>query len=332
MLSNDVRHYVERHRTLGYKYRVQDRLLRNFAAFAQAHGDEAVHTQRALDWAGQAPSPQQRRNRLLTLRRFAQAMQAEDARYQVPPAEAFGRVAFKRRTPHIFTAKEIMALLKAAARLTPKDSIRPATYTTLFALLAATGLRSCEALALTLDAPDPAVRAGIRDRAMLHLAFAAGLRVSELVGLRLDDIERVPQPAIHVHGKGRRERPLPLWKETMAALRAWLAVLGEGKCRELFLNAVGAAMSRSGFEYILAKHVKSAAQKQPSLDSKRVSPHVLRHTCAMHTLQATRDVRKVALWLGHASLQSTEMYLRADPSKLLAMLHATKKDARYAEW
>ena len=205
-----------------------------------------------------------------------------------------------------------------------------------------------------LDAPDPKARAGIRDRAMLHLAFAAGLRVSELVGLRLDDIDHLPQPAVHVHGKGRRERCLPLWKETMTALRAWLAVRGEGQCREIFLNAAGGAMTRSGFEYILAKHVKSAVQKQPSLARKRVSPHVLRHTCAMHTLQATRDVRKVALWLGHASLQSTEMYLRADPSeklealaagtpptlrrgrfrapdKLLALLHATQKDARYAE-
>jgi integrase/recombinase XerD len=205
-----------------------------------------------------------------------------------------------------------------------------------------------------LDAPDPTTRSGIRDRAMLHLAFAAGLRVSELVGLCLDDIDQLPHPTVLVHGKGRRERRLPLWKETMAALRAWLAVRGEGQCHALFLNATGESLTRSGFEYILAKHVRSAAQKQPSLARKRVSPHVLRHTCAMHTLQATRDVRKVALWLGHASLQSTEMYLRADPSeklealaartppalrrgrfhvtdKLLALLHATKKEARYAE-
>lgn len=205
-----------------------------------------------------------------------------------------------------------------------------------------------------LDAPDLTDRAGIRDCAMLHLAFAAGLRVSELVGLRLDDLKLLPQPVIHVYGKGRRERLLPLWKETTAALRAWLAVRGEGQHLELFLNAHGVAMTRSGFEYILAKHVKCATRKQPSLAKKRISPHVLRHTCAMHTLQATHDVRKVALWLGHASLQSTEMYLRADPSeklealaagtapvlrrgrfrapdKLLALLSSTQKDARYAE-
>jgi site-specific recombinase XerD len=211
-----------------------------------------------------------------------------------------------------------------------------------------------EEIQMLLDTPDPTTRAGIRDRAMLHLAFAAGLRVSELVGLRVDDLEFQPQPAIFVHGKGRLERSLPLWQETANALRSWLAVRGEGKHPEIFLNARGQAMSRSGFEYILAKHVKSATLKHPSLEKKHVSPHVLRHSCAMHTLQATHDVRKVALWLGHASLQSTEIYLRADPTeklealaagtppsirrghfrppdKLLELLQSTRKNARYAE-
>ena len=79
-------------------------------------------------------------------------------------------------------------------------------------------------------------------------------------------------------------------------------------------------MTRSGFEHILAKHVAVAAKAQPSIAKKRVTPHVLRHTCAMHTLLATRDVRKVSLWLGHASLQSTEVYLRADPTEKLEAL------------
>jgi integrase/recombinase XerD len=91
---------------------------------------------------------------------------------------------------------------------------------------------------------------------------------------------------------------------------------------ELFLNARGQAMTRDGFEYILAKHVTTASHAVPSIASKGVSPHVLRHTCAMHTLQATRDVRKVSLWLGHASLQSTEPYLRADPTEKLEALSA----------
>ncbi|MCP4900465.1 MAG: tyrosine-type recombinase/integrase, partial [bacterium] len=151
MLMEDVSRYVDLHRALGFKYRVQNGLLRNFAAFAEAQGDETVRTQSVLDWAGQAPSPAQRRNRLLTVRRFACAMQAEDDRHQIPPAGAFGHVGFNRCTPHIFTPEEIAAILKAAAQLTPEGSIRAATYTTLFALLVATGLRSSEALALKLE-------------------------------------------------------------------------------------------------------------------------------------------------------------------------------------
>ena len=171
-----------------------------------------------------------------------------------------------------------------------------------------------------LDAPDPRSAAGLRDRAMLHLAFAAGLRVSELVGLRLDQFECGSAPCIHVMGKGRRERVLPLWKETAAAITVWLRARAPDGDPELFLNAAGRAMTRSGFEYILAKHVAVAAGRQPSIAGKRVTPHVLRHSCAMHTLQATGDVRKVALWLGHASLQSTEIYLRADPTEKLEAL------------
>lgn len=173
-----------------------------------------------------------------------------------------------------------------------------------------------------LDVPDPHTKAGIRDRAMLHLGFAAGLRVSELVGIRLAEVVLHPHPSIRVRGKGRRERDLPLWKETVSAVRAWLAVRGEAAPPELFLNAVGEPMTRSGFAYVLDKHVKRALRKTPSLSAKRVSPHVLRHTCAMHTLLATHDIRKVSLWLGHATLQSTEVYLRADPTEKLAALAA----------
>ena len=173
-----------------------------------------------------------------------------------------------------------------------------------------------------LNAPNVATVSGLRDRAMLHLAFAAGMRVSELVGLRLDQIERQGLSTVHIIGKGRRERVLPLWKETTAVVKAWLKVRPASATPELFLNTRGQAMTRSGFEYILAKHVATASRAIPSIASKRVSPHVLRHTCAMHTLQATRDVRKVSLWLGHASLQSTEVYLRADPTEKLEALAA----------
>jgi site-specific recombinase XerD len=173
-----------------------------------------------------------------------------------------------------------------------------------------------------LDAPDPTTRMGIRDRAMLHVCFAAGLRVSELIGLRIDEVQSHPQTSIRIRGKGRRERVLPLWKETVKVLREWLAVRGQNPAAELFLNAQGEPMTRSGFEYLLAKHVQSAAAACPSISSKSVSPHVLRHTCAMHTLKATHDIRKVSLWLGHASVKSTEVYLRADPAEKLEALAA----------
>jgi site-specific recombinase XerD len=173
-----------------------------------------------------------------------------------------------------------------------------------------------------LDAPDPATRKGTRDRAMLHVCFAAGLRVSELIGLQLDDLQTHPHASIHIRGKGRRERVLPLWKETTKALRAWRTIRGERCATELFLNAQGGPLTRSGFEYILRKYVALAAAECPSILAKRVSPHVLRHSCAMHVLRATRDVRQVALWLGHASVQSTEIYLRADPTEKLAALEA----------
>lgn len=173
-----------------------------------------------------------------------------------------------------------------------------------------------------LNAPKPSDRDGLRDRAMLYLCFAAGLRVSELVGLQLGDVTLQPQASILVHGKGRRERCMPLWKVTAATLRAWLGVRGTVATPEVFVSARDQPLTRAGFEYILAKHVHAAAKSCPSLSDKRISPHVLRHTCALTVLQATKDIRKVALWLGHAHMQTTEMYTRADPSVKLEALEA----------
>ncbi len=173
-----------------------------------------------------------------------------------------------------------------------------------------------------LDAPKPIDWLGIRDRAMLHLTFAAGLRVSELTGLRLEDLTLQPHASVLIHGKGRRERSLPLWKETTRALRAWLAVRGTVAATELFVNSRREPMTRSGFEYVLRKHVRRASGRCPALAAKHISPHVLRHSCALTVLEATKDLRKVSLWLGHASMQTTEMYTRADPSIKLEALDA----------
>lgn len=173
-----------------------------------------------------------------------------------------------------------------------------------------------------LNAPDTTSRLGIRDRAMLHLCFAAGLRVSELVELLLENLSLQQIVSIRVIGKGRKERCLPLWKETAKDLRAWLAVRGEVMSTELFVNADGTAMTRAGFEYILDKHTRTAAATTTSLQSKKISPHQLRHSCALMMLQATRDIRKVSLWLGHADLRTTELYLRVDPTEKLEAVEA----------
>jgi site-specific recombinase XerD len=179
-----------------------------------------------------------------------------------------------------------------------------------------------EEIHAVLNAPLPSGWDGVRDRAMLHLCFAGGPRVSELGSLQLRDVILQPRASILVHGKGRRERCLPLWKVTAAALRAWLAVRGTMPTPEVFVSARGQPLTRSGFEYILAKHVQTAATSCPSLSAKRISPHVLRHTCALTVPQATKDLRKVSLWLGHAHMQTTEMYTRADPSVKLEALEA----------
>ncbi len=171
-----------------------------------------------------------------------------------------------------------------------------------------------------LDAPDPSTRQGGRDRAMLHLAFAAGLRASEILALRLDDLTLHGAPAVRVHGKGRRERVLPLWPETAAALRAWLTLRPPCGVPAVFLNSRRQPLSRDGLAWILRKHAVVAAARVPSLRDKRVHPHLLRHTCAMTILRATGDVRRVALWLGHAHLQTTEAYVRAEPTEKLEML------------
>ncbi len=184
------------------------------------------------------------------------------------------------------------------------------------------GLKSLERdeVKALLKAPDAATRSGTRDRAMLGLAYNAGLRVSELVGLGLDDVRMPGFDEVRVMGKGRRARVLPLWRETSSALGAWLSIRPELPDRHLFLNAMGRGMTRRGFAKRLALHVKTAARTAPSITRRTVTPHTLRHACALHTLEATGDIRKVSLWLGHQTLQTTEIYLRTDPAEKLDIL------------
>ena len=168
-----------------------------------------------------------------------------------------------------------------------------------------------------LDAPDTTTVAGLRDRAMLYVCYAAGLRVSELTALTLDSLSNPQLETIRILGKGRRERELPLWTEVKTVLQQWLDVRPPVNNRYLFLNARGRAMSPDGFAYRLDLHVATAAKSMPSLNDKRITPHVIRHATAMGILHATGDIRSVSLWLGHADVKTTEVYLRARPAEKL---------------
>lgn len=163
-----------------------------------------------------------------------------------------------------------------------------------------------------LAAPDRRTWSGRRDHAVILLAVQTGLRLSELTGLRRDDVELGTGSHVRVIGKGRKERCTPMSKSTRAVMAAWLKEPPRALDQPVFPNAQGGRLSSHGLQYLLAKHVESAGLKCESLVRKRVSPHVLRHTTAMDLLHAGVDQSVIALWLGHASIETTQIYLDAD--------------------
>lgn len=163
-----------------------------------------------------------------------------------------------------------------------------------------------------MAAPDQKTWGGRRDRTLLLVAVQTGLRVSELTGLRCQHVVLGTGAHLQCTGKGRKDRCTPLRREAAAALRAWLTERKGQPTDHLFPNAKGRALSSDGVEYILAKHVATAQQHCPSLEKKRITPHVLRHTVAMELLQHGVDRSVIALWLGHESTETTQVYLHAD--------------------
>ncbi len=163
-----------------------------------------------------------------------------------------------------------------------------------------------------LAAPDQTSWTGRRDHTLLLLAAQAGLRLAELTGLRCQDIHLGPGAYVRCHGKGRKERCTPLTRQTVRVLRAWLAEHPGGPSDLLFLSRQGGRLSPDAFQRLLHNYATLAARKQPSLVGKDVTPHVLRHTCAMDLLKSGVDTSVIALWLGHEALQSTQIYLHAD--------------------
>lgn len=162
-----------------------------------------------------------------------------------------------------------------------------------------------------LGAPDGTTWSGCRDRTILTLALETGLRVSELVALKCQDLVFGVGAHVKCTGKGRKARCVPLRKETAAAMRKWLTVRKGVETDVLFPNARGKPLTRDGVEYLLSKHASTARKACSSLKNKRVSPHVLRHSTAMSMLEGGVDCSVIALWLGHEALESTHAYLHA---------------------
>ncbi len=162
-----------------------------------------------------------------------------------------------------------------------------------------------------LAAPDHHTWFGRRDHAFLLVAVQTGLRLSEMTGLKREDVIIAPGAHVRVIGKGRKERCTPLAKATVTVLKAWLHEPQRGHEGVLFPNARGGRLSADAVHYLLVKHCATAVKRCPSLKGKRVTVHVLRHTMALDLLQEGVDRSVIALWLGHESVETTQIYLEA---------------------
>jgi site-specific recombinase XerD len=163
-----------------------------------------------------------------------------------------------------------------------------------------------------LAAPDRSTWSGHRDQVLLAALYNTGARVSEIIGVRVEDVALHRAPSIQLHGKARKDRALPLWKSTAKRIAEWLPRIDQSATAPLFPNARGRALSRSGVESRLRAAVKVVANRCPSLSRRRASPHTFRHTTAMHLLTSGIDLSVIALWLGHESVETTHHYVEAD--------------------
>lgn len=284
MLIDRMDDYLALRRALGYKLATEGYLLRSFARFSSRNGPAAfVEATIAVEWAAGAPTPASRERRLAVVARFARHARSEDRRHEIPPADAFGHHPSKRR-PHIYSPDEIGALLGAAARLGPVGSIRPHTYVTLFGLLAATGLRVSEALALRVDD-----------------LGADGLRILET--------------------KFRKSRLVPLHKTTAAALDRYVERRRHvgPSTDNVFLTISGRALKYSTVRRAFTDLRQEALRFVEGRPLPRI--HDLRHTFAVRALEAAprgarllgRHMRALSTYMGHVSFVSTYWYLHATP-------------------
>ena len=284
MLSNAVNTYLSVRRAVGFKLETVEGYLRSYANFATARGDIRVVSNTAIEWAGLATLQNQRANRLNVLIRFARFARAEDSCHEIPPANIFCGRRY-RRTPYIFTDEEVQRLMLHAARLGPAGTLRPHTYSTLFGLLASTGLR-----------------------------------ISEALSLRFDDV--TPEGLVTRETKFRKSRLVALHETAALALRHYLLRRGKfANCDDhVFVSCRGGKLS-----YKIAattfQEVLKAAGVQGKPNSPKPRLHDFRHRFAVKALQAcpdgrdrvTRHMLALSTYMGHACLRSTYWYLESTP-------------------
>jgi integrase len=287
MLMAAVESYLGVRRTAGFELEVPEYLLRSFARFAGERGDTHVHSQTVIEWASLAPSLSQRDHRLKTVTRMARHLQVEDDRHQVPPRDTFG-FRKTRRVPYIFSRAEINRLISAATQLGPPLSLRPHTYSTLFALLSVTGLRISEALALRLE--------DVTSDGLL-------IRKTKFHKTRL-----VP---LHETAAGELERYIDSRKRVAAT------------DDHLFISLRGRGLCRSAVQWTFRELLKLIALDPPP-GGRRPRIHDIRHTYAVRALEACpegrdnvgRHMLALSTYMGHSKISDTFWYLQATPQLL----------------
>ena len=293
MLSQSIDAYLALRRAVGHDLENEGYFLRSFARFASERGETHVRTHSAVEWASGAPSPQERERKLRTVARFAQHARAEDPGHELPPIHVFAHHQV-RRLPRIYSTDEVRRLLEAASRLGPAGSLRPHTFTTLFGLLAATGLR-----------------------------------VSEALALRLED---VTDDGLVIHEtKFHKSRLVPMHPTTAAALDRYLERrrrTGGGSDR-VFISPSGNGLAYGAVHTTFLKLARKA--NLPSrVESRRPLLHDLRHTFAVRALESSpqdgigvgRHMRALSTYLGHAQISGTYWYLQATPRLMRSVADA----------
>lgn len=171
---------------------------------------------------------------------------------------------------------------------------------------------SREEIGSLIAAPDLTQLSGRRDHALLSTLYNSGARASEIINLERSQLSFGTSSFISLHGKGRKERTIPLWGKTTITLKAWFKEIDHSSTELAFPSATGHKLTRNGLDYIIQRAVQRASHKCPSLLNQAVTPHLIRHTTATHLLQSGVDISVIALWLGHESIETTHIYLEVD--------------------